>query len=67
MAGVIALAAGALAAFPDASRLYSAGTAGLNDVADGSTGTCDGDYLCTAVPSNDASTGNGTANGLSAF
>jgi hypothetical protein len=66
LAGVIALA-GDPAAFPDASRLYSAPAAGLNDVADGSNGTCDGDYLCTAVPGYDAPTGNGTPNGLSAF
>jgi subtilase family serine protease len=66
LAGVIALA-GDPAAFPDASRLYSAPAAGLNDVADGSTGTCDGDYLCTAVPGYDAPTGIGTPNGLSAF
>ncbi|WP_316770225.1 S53 family peptidase [Streptomyces sasae] len=66
LAGVIALA-GDPAAFPDASRLYSAGAASLNDVAAGSNGTCDGDYLCTAVPGYDAPTGNGTPNGLSAF
>ncbi|MFE2070620.1 hypothetical protein ACFXDH_51095 [Streptomyces sp. NPDC059467] len=66
LAGGIALA-GDPATFPDASRLYSAGAAGHNDVADGSTSICDGDYLCTAVPGYDAPTGNGTPNGLSAF
>jgi hypothetical protein len=66
VAGVIALA-GHPGAFPDASRLYSAPAEGLNDVTGGSTGTCDGDYLCTAVPGYDAPTGNGTPNGLSAF
>ncbi|MEV5954707.1 S53 family peptidase [Streptomyces sp. NPDC051987] len=66
VAGVIALA-GHPAAFADASRLYSAPAAGLNDVAEGSNGTCDGDYLCTAVTGYDAPTGNGTPNGLSAF
>ncbi|WP_406435715.1 S53 family peptidase [Streptomyces sp. NBC_00631] len=66
VAGVIALA-GDPAALPDASRLYSAPAAGLNDVVDGSNGSCDGDYLCTAVPGYDAPTGNGTPNGLSAF
>ena len=66
LAGVIALA-GDPEAFPDASRLYSAAAAGLNDITDGSTGTCDGDYLCTSVPGYDAPTGNGTPHGLSAF
>ena len=66
MAGVIALA-GNPAAFPDASRLYAAPAAGLNDVTEGANGTCDGDYLCTAVPGYDGPTGNGTPNGLSAF
>ena len=66
VAGVIALA-GNPAAFPDASRLYAAPAAGLNDVTDGSNGSCEGDYLCTAVPGYDAPTGNGTPNGLTAF
>lgn len=66
VAGVIALA-GHPSAFPDPSRLYSAPAGSLNDVTGGSTGTCDGDYLCTAVPGYDAPTGNGTPNGLSAF
>ncbi|MFJ8113579.1 S8 family serine peptidase [Streptomyces sp. NPDC096132] len=66
IAGVIALA-GHPAAFSDASRLYSAPAQGLNDVTTGSTGTCHGNYLCTAVPGYDAPTGNGTPNGLSAF
>ena len=66
VAGVIALA-GDPGTFPDASRLYTAPAAGLNDVTEGANGTCDGDYLCTAVPGYDGPTGNGTPNGLSAF
>ncbi|MCH5676777.1 S53 family peptidase [Streptomyces gilvus] len=66
VAGVIALA-GHPGAYADASRLYSAPAASLNDVTDGSNGNCEGDYLCTAVPGYDAPTGNGTPNGLAAF
>ncbi|BBB01407.1 putative protease [Actinacidiphila reveromycinica] len=67
IAGLIALA-GNPSAFPDASRLYSAGAAsGLNDVVGGSNGNCAGDYLCTGVEGYDGPTGNGTPNGLSAL
>ncbi|WNI19562.1 S53 family peptidase [Actinacidiphila sp. ITFR-21] len=39
----------------------------LNDVADGSNGTCAGSYLCTGLPGFDGPTGLGTPIGLTAF
>jgi hypothetical protein len=39
----------------------------LNDVVQGSTGTCDPAYLCTAGPGYDGPTGLGTPNGVAAF
>jgi hypothetical protein len=39
----------------------------LNDVVQGSTGTCSPAYLCTAVPGYDGPTGLGTPNGVDAF
>ena len=39
----------------------------LNDIVQGSTGTCDPAYLCTAGPGYDGPTGLGTPNGVDAF
>jgi subtilase family serine protease len=39
----------------------------LFDVKTGSNGSCDPDYLCTALPGYDGPTGNGTPNGIAAF
>ncbi|MFJ9822705.1 S8 family serine peptidase [Streptomyces sp. NPDC101151] len=39
----------------------------LHDIIQGSTGSCTGSYLCTAVPGYDGPTGNGTPNGVRAF
>jgi subtilase family serine protease len=42
-------------------------TSSLNDVTSGSNGSCGGSYLCTAEPSYDGPTGNGTPNGTGGF
>jgi subtilase family serine protease len=42
-------------------------TDGLNDVANGSNGSCSGSYLCTGAEGYDGPTGLGTPNGVSAF
>ncbi|HUZ01419.1 MAG TPA: S53 family peptidase [Thermomicrobiaceae bacterium] len=44
-----------------------ANTQSLNDVTSGSDGSCGTAYLCTAAPSYDGPTGNGTPNGDGAF
>ncbi len=42
-------------------------TSSLNDVTNGSNGSCGGTYLCTAESGYDGPTGNGTPNGTGAF
>jgi hypothetical protein len=66
IAGAYALAGsppagGYAAAFPYAHPRQ------LNDVVQGSTGTCDPAYLCTAGPGYDGPTGLGTPHGVDAF
>lgn len=39
----------------------------LNDIVEGSNGSCGGSYLCTAVPGYDGPTGIGTPNGVRGF
>ena len=64
VAGIYALA-GPVTGQPKAYP-YAA-TAALTDVTSGSTGFCDGSYLCTAGPGYDAPTGLGTPRGVLAF
>ncbi|MFI5690954.1 S8 family serine peptidase [Kribbella sp. NPDC051586] len=65
LAGVYALAGNA-AVVNAGSRLYAHSSA-LYDVTSGSTGSCGGSYLCTAVRKYDGPTGLGTPNGIGAF
>ncbi len=65
VAGVYALAGNA-SAVVYGSAPY-ANLAGLFDVTTGSTGTCGGTYLCTAVAGYDGPTGLGTPKGTAAF
>ncbi|MDT5037539.1 MAG: hypothetical protein QOE03_2724 [Micromonosporaceae bacterium] len=68
IAGVYALAGPAPAGLRSNSLPYQAGVAaGLNDVTEGSNGSCGGTYLCTAGPGYDGPTGLGTPIGTRAF
>ena len=66
IAGAYALA-GSLPPDGDAAALPYAHPQRLNDVVQGSTGTCSPAYLCTAGPGYDGPTGLGTPNGVDAF
>jgi subtilase family serine protease len=65
IASIYALA-GNVSTVTDGSFSYSHGTS-LHDVTSGSTGSCGGSYLCTAVSGYDGPTGNGTPAGTAAF
>ena len=65
IAGVYALAGNATSV-TYGSYPYSH-TAGLNDVASGSNGSCSGSYLCTAGTGYDGPTGLGSPNGTTGF
>jgi hypothetical protein len=64
IAGVIGLAGNASIYTPAYSYKH---TSALFDVIGGSTGSCGGGYLCTAVKGYDGPTGLGTPNGTGAF
>jgi hypothetical protein len=66
IAGAYALA-GSPPASGYSSALPYAHPQALNDVVQGSTGTCSPAYLCTAGPGYDGPTGLGTPNGVDAF
>jgi hypothetical protein len=66
IAGAYALAAAPPSARYAASVPYAHADR-LNDIVEGSTGTCDPKYLCTAVAGYDGPTGLGTPNGVAAF
>jgi hypothetical protein len=66
IAGAYALA-GSLPSSGYAAAVPYAHPHRLNDVVQGSTGTCDPAYLCTAGPGYDGPTGLGTPNGVAAF
>jgi hypothetical protein len=66
IAGAYALA-GSLPSGGYAAAVPYAHAKQLNDVVEGSTGTCDPAYLCTAGPGYDGPTGLGTPNGVAAF
>jgi hypothetical protein len=66
IAGAYALAA-SLPSSGHATALPYAHPAALNDVVQGSNGTCNPAYLCTAGPGYDGPTGLGTPNGVAAF
>jgi hypothetical protein len=66
IAGAYALA-GSLPSRGYAAALPYANARDLNDVVQGSTGTCSPAYLCTAGPGYDGPTGLGTPNGVDAF
>jgi subtilase family serine protease len=68
VAGIYALAGASPALLHDASYTYSH-TSALNDVTNGSNGTCPltTPYFCTAEVGYDGPTGNGTPNGVGAF
>ncbi len=66
IASVYALAGTPVAGSNPESYPY-ARTSALNDVTEGSNGSCGGSYLCTAGPGYDGPTGLGTPEGVSAF
>jgi hypothetical protein len=66
IAGAYALA-GSPPAGGYAAALPYAHPQALNDIVQGSTGTCSPAYLCTAGPGYDGPTGLGTPNGVDAF
>ncbi|WP_406089017.1 carboxypeptidase regulatory-like domain-containing protein [Streptomyces sp. NBC_01013] len=67
IAAVYALAGAPRPATYPNSYPYKGDGAGLNDIASGSNGDCDTEYLCTAVAGYDGPTGLGTPSGLAAF
>ena len=67
IAGVYADAGAPAAGTQPGEYPYLAKASDLNDVTNGSDGTCPVSYLCTAVPGYDGPTGLGTPNGLDAF
>lgn len=66
IAGAYALA-GSLPSRGYAAAVPYAHANRLNDIVEGSTGTCNPSYLCTAGPGYDGPTGLGTPNGVDAF
>jgi subtilase family serine protease len=66
VAGVYALSGNATS-LTSAGSLYTGPSGSLNDVTQGSNGSCGGSYLCTGRNGYDGPTGNGTPNGTGAF
>ncbi|MCW7942233.1 peptidase S8 [Streptomyces hygroscopicus] len=68
IAGVYALAGTpSSGSYPARFPYSAAGTSALNDVTDGSNGTCSTSYFCTARSGYDGPTGWGTPEGVGAF
>jgi len=66
VAGVYALSGNATS-LTSAGSLYTGPSGSLNDVTQGSNGSCGGSYLCTGRNGYDGPSGNGTPNGTGAF
>lgn len=68
IAAVYALSGNIPSALPENSLPYLLSSPlTLNDVTGGSNGSCNGSYLCTAVPTYDGPTGLGSPHGTGAF